>query len=136
MALLTRVTDASLDASTGMISQQLTGLLAGEDLDVAAPCYIKAADGLVYMCNATAATEPAKCYGFTPRAVKSGQAVTLFGVGARFRYGSGLTPGANYFVGATAGRLDTAATTGDAVGVAYAIDTTDIMVARANGKLS
>jgi hypothetical protein len=134
MALLTRATDASLDTSTGMYAQQLTGLLAGEDLDLAAPCYIKAADGLVYMCNATAATEPAKCYGFTPRAVKSGQPVTLFGVGSRFKYGSGLTPGAQYFVGATAGRLDTAATVGDAVGVAFAIDTTDIMVIRANGK--
>jgi hypothetical protein len=60
--------------------------------------------------------------------------VTLFGYGARFKYGSGLTPGALYFVGATAGRLDTAATTGDAAGVAVALDTTDIMVIRANGK--
>lgn len=134
MALLTRATDASLDASTGMFAQQITGLVAGEDLDVAAPCYIKASDGKVYMSNGTAANEAAKCYGFTPRAVKSGQPVTLFGLGSRFKYGSGLTPGANYFVGATAGRLDTAATTGDAVGVATAIDTTDIMVQRANGK--
>lgn len=135
MALVTRAADASVDASTAMFSQQLTGLMAGEDLDAVAPCYIKASDGLVYMCNATAATEPAKCYGFTPRAVKSGQPVTLFGVGTRFRYSAaGLTPGANYFVGATAGRLDTAATTGDAVGVAFAIDTSDIMIARANGK--
>lgn len=134
MALLTRVTDASLDASTGMFAQQVTGLVAGENLDLAAACYIKASDGKVYMCNATAATEPAKCYGFVPRAAVAGQPVTLYGVGARFRYGSGLTPGAQYFVGATAGRLDTAATVGDAVGVAFAIDTTDIMVVRANGK--
>jgi hypothetical protein len=134
MALITRVSDASMDVSTAQFAPQITGLYAGEDLDVAAPCYVKSSDGKVYMANGTAATEPAKCFGFTPRAVKSGQPVTLFGLGTRFKYGTGLTIGALYYVGATAGRLDNAATGGDAVGCAYAVTATDIVVNRANGK--
>jgi len=121
-----------MDASTGMYAPQITGLYAGEDLDVAAPCYIKSSDGKVYMSNGTSANEAAEFAGFTPRAVKSGQPVTLFGLGARFKYGSSLTPGDVYYIGATKGRLDTAATTGDAMGVAAAITSTDIVVTRAS----
>lgn len=130
MALVTRSANASMDASTGMFAPQITGLIAGENLDVAAPCYIKSSDGKVYMSNGTAANEAAEIVGFTPRAAKAGQAITLFGKGARFGYGSGLTPGDKLFIGATAGRLDTAATTGDAVGVAQVITATDIRVIR------
>ncbi len=130
MSLVTRASTASMDASTGMFAPQITGLVAGEDLDVAAPVYIKSSDGKVYMSNGTAATEPAEVIGFTPRAVKAGQPVTVFGKGARFSYGTGLTPGDKYYIAATAGRLDTATTTGDAVGVAQAITSTDIRVIR------
>ena len=130
MALVTRASSAQMDVSTGQFAPQITGLVAGEDLDAAAPCYIKSSDGKVYMSNGTAATEPAEVVGFTPRAAKSGQPVTLFGKGTRFSYGSGLTPGDVYYIGATKGRLDTAATTGDAVGVAQAITASDIRVIR------
>lgn len=130
MALITRATNASMDASTGMFAPQITGLVAGEDLDAAAPCYIKSSDGKVYMSNGAAANEAAEVVGFTPRAVNSGEPVTLFGHGARFRYGTGLTPGNILYIGATAGRLDAAATTGDAVGVAQVITSTDIRVTR------
>lgn len=133
MALITRSATASMDASTGMIAPQITGLVAGETLDIAAPCYIKSSDGKVYQSNGTAATEPAKFHGFVPRAAVAGQAVTLFALGARFSYGTGLTIGAKYYIGATAGRLDGAATTGDAVGVAFAVTATDIIVTRAAG---
>lgn len=130
MALITRASTASMDASTGMFAPQITGLTAGEALDVAAPCYIKSSDGKVYMSNGTGANEAAEIVGFTPRAVASGQPVTLFGKGARFSYGTGLTPGNILYIGATAGRLDAAATTGDAVGVAQVITATDIRVTR------
>lgn len=129
MALITRASDASMDVSTGQLAPQITGLLAGQDLDVAAPCHIES-DGKVYMANATAANADAQVDGFTPRAVKSGQPVTLFGPGTRFSYGSSLTPGAILYLGATDGRLDGAATTGDATGVARVITTTDIVVLR------
>ena len=130
MSLVTRITRASMDASTGMYAPQLTGLYAGEDLDVVAPCYIKSSDGKVWMSNGTSANEAAEVVGFTPRAVKSGEPVTLFGLGTRFAYGTGLTPGDVYYLGATKGRLDTAATTGDAFGYAIAISTTDIVIIR------
>lgn len=137
MSLITRASTASMDASTGMYAPQITGLYAGEDLSVAAPCYIKSSDGKVYMSNGTSANEAAEFAGFTPRAVKSGQPVTLFGIGARFNYGSSLTPGDVYYIGATAGRLDTAATTGDTMGTAMAVTSTDIVVIRvANANLT
>ncbi len=130
MALITRTADASMDATTGMYAPQVSGLVAGENLDIAAPCYIKSSDGKVYMSNGTAANEAAEVVGFTPRNVLNGQPVTLFGKGVRFKYGSGLTPGDRYYIGATAGRLDNAATTGDAKGVAQAVTATDIRVIR------
>lgn len=130
MALVTRDSAASMDATTGQLAPQITGLTAGEDLDIAAPCYIKASDGKVYMFDGTAANEKARLAGFTPRAVKSGQPVTLFGLGARFHYGSALTPGAILYGAATKGRLDDAATVGDAVGIAQVITATDIRVTR------
>lgn len=129
MALVARSVDASMDASTGQFAPQISGLICGEDIDVAAPCYI-ATDGLVYMFDGTAANVKAVFAGFSPRACKSGQPVTLFAAGARFGYSTGMTPGAKLFGAATKGRLDTAATTGDAVGLAQAINTTDIRVTR------
>lgn len=131
MAVVTRDSNASLDASTGMFAPQTPDLIAGEDLDPVAPCYI-AADGLVYMSDGSAADAEAGFDGFTARAVSSGQPVTLFGIGTRFRYAaSGLTPGAKLYIAATPGALDTAATVGDAGGVAKAINETDIRVIRA-----
>lgn len=133
MALVTRDSSASIDASTGSFAPQITGdLIAGEDLDTVAPCYIKNSDGKVYMSNATAANEASKVAGFTPRAYKAGQAVTLFGLGTRFRYAASgtLTPGNLLYVGATAGRLNDAATVGDRFGVVLCINDTDIQVMR------
>ena len=130
MALVTRATSASVDASTAMYAPQITGLVAGEDLDVCAPCYIKTSDGKVYMSNGTANNEAAEFVGFCPRAVKSGQPVTLYGLGTRMRYGTGLTVGDVLYIGATAGRLDTGTTTGDTGGTAQVITATDIRVIR------
>lgn len=128
MALVTRATDASMDTSQIIFAPSISGLVAGEALDACAPCYVRASDGKVMMSNGTAANEAAKFDGFTPKATASGRPVTLFGVGARMRYGAGLTPGQNLYVAATAGRLDTAATTGGTTAIARAIDDTDIRV--------
>lgn len=132
MSLVTRSTKAKMDASTGMYAPQLTGLYAGENLDVVAPCYIKSSDGKVYMCDATSANEAAEFAGFTPRAALAGEPITLYGEGAIFRYGTSLTPGDVYYMGATAGRLDTAATTGDTSGLVQAINSTDVRVFRSS----
>lgn len=132
MAEVTRSASASVDANTAKFAPQISGnLYAGENLDAAAPCYIKAADGKVYMSNGAAADEAAKFDGMTPRAYLAGEAVTLYGTGTRFRFADGgLTPGTNLFVFTTAGRLGDAATVGGTVAVARAINTTDIRVTR------
>lgn len=129
MALITRGANASMDISTGQFAPQISGLLAGEALDAVAPCYIHS-DGKIYMSNGTADDAEAKVDGFTPRAAASGQPITIYGEGTRFNYGSSLTPGATYYLGATNGRLDGAATTGDAAGIARAVSATDIVVLR------
>lgn len=131
MSLVTPVAYPSGNANANLVVPPIAGdLYAGEALLAVAPCYIKAADGLVYQSNGTAANAAAGFDGFTPRAYGIGEAVTLMGVGAQFGYSTGLTPGATLYIAATAGRLDTAATTGDAVGVAKAINATMIRVTR------
>ena len=122
MALVTKGSQLKIDAASAQFAPQLSGdLYAGEALDALAPCYIKASDGKVYMSNGTAANEAAKCDGITPKAYVAGAAVTLYGPGTKAEYATGMTPGATLYIGATAGRLDTTATTGDATGVARAI---------------
>lgn len=131
MALVTKATDAHMDAVSIQTAPQRPGLVAGEALAALAPCVLKS-DNLVYMCNGTAADADAQFDGFTPRAYAPGDSnVTLIGIGARMRYAaSGLVPGARLYIAATDGRLDTAATTGDAVGVAKVTSATDIRVIR------
>lgn len=134
MSLVTRSSEASVDPVSALYAPQIAALVAGEDLDAVAPCYIKNSDGKVYMSNGTAANEAAKCHGYTQRPVGAGRPLTLYGIGTRFHYGSSLSIGATLYIGATAGRLDDAATTGDTVGVATVVSTTDIVITRANGK--
>lgn len=128
MALLAKAASASVDGSTAIQLAPISGLTAGEDIPICAPCYVKAADGLVYMSNGTAANAAAKVDGWSAQAAKAGQGVTLFGPGLRMGYGTGLTIAALYYLGTTAGRLDTATTTGGTVAIAKAITATDIVV--------
>lgn len=131
MALVTVSSTASMDTSTGSFAPQITGdLYAGEDLFACAAVQLKS-DGKVWLANATAADSNAVFLGIVPELYKAGEAVAVYSLGACFRYAdSGLTPGAKLYLGATAGRLDTAATTGDAVGVARCINATDIQITR------
>lgn len=135
MAAVTKASDASVDTLTAAKAFHIAGdLFAGEDITACAFCYIKGADGKVYMTDATAADEKARCAGLSPKAVKSGQIVDLLGLGLELRYtSSGLTPGALLFLDVTAnkGGLNTVATTGDATGIAQAINDTDIRIVRA-----
>lgn len=102
-----------------------SGLLAGEDIAAGDACYIKN-DGKVYRSTGAAVNAAAKVDGYATKLAKSGEAVTLFD-GADFQYGSGLTPGARYYLsGATAGALADAASTGGTGIIAYAIDTTRV----------
>jgi len=136
MALVTApATTTTVETRSAQHANQIpasVGLLAGEALLTAAPCYIKASDGRVYMSNGTAANEAAKVHGWTGKSYASGDPVSLWKENIIFEYGTALTPGATLYIGATAGRLDTAATVGDGVGVATCISTTHIQVTRAN----
>ena len=138
MAVVTRATKPSMDANQA--NQVFTGeLYAGEDLSAVAPCYIKLSDGKVYMSDGAASNEAAKFHGFTPRAVLTGEPVTLFGVGTRFKFGVGMTPGTTLFIAAAdnytdPGNLQTTASTGDSKGTAIAASATDIVVCRSDPK--
>lgn len=138
MAVVTKATSASLDANQA--NQVAAGnLYAGEDLSAVAPCYIKASDGKVYMSDGAASNEAAKFHGFVARLTKAGEPVTLFGAGSRFKYSTGMTPGATLFIAAVdaytdAGNLQTTASTGDTKGTAFAVNATDIVVCRVDPK--
>jgi len=127
MALVTIASDFSIDANTAKHASQVPDLVAGEAILAGAACYVKS-DGKIWMSNGTAANAASSFVGFAARAAAAGQPITVYGPGTRMRYAaSGLTPGTKLFLGTTAGRLDTAATTGDAVGVAWAVSATDII---------
>lgn len=108
-------------------SQQIAGLLAGEAITAGMPCYIKGSDGKIYMSIGTAANAAAKVDGWAAETVAIGEAVTLF-FDVNFRYGAGLTPGTRVYVGATAGILADAATTGGTAPVGFVVDATRIHV--------
>jgi len=131
MPLVPRSTKARVDTRSLQLAPEFGAfpadeggsLIAGEALDKCAPCYIRASDGRVLMCNATSANEAAVLAGWTAKEYAAGQVVSLLGPGVIMRYGDGaLARGSRLYLGATAGRLDSGTTTGDAVGVAQVIN--------------
>lgn len=129
MSVITIASDASLDIKSAQHVPFISALVAGEDLDAVAPCYIKS-DGKVYMSISTQATISgvADFIGFTPDTVTSGMPVTLFGQGARFNYSTGMTPGAYLWIAATKGKLDTTKVAANDTPTALAISATDVVV--------
>lgn len=132
MATIAKSAKASMDATTGMLAPQISGKLAGVDIATpATPVYIET-DGKLYPCDGTAADKKARCAGFTARAVKAGQPCVCFSVGAIFKYSDELlTPGQLCYLSATPGALSDSTTTGDTVGIAQAIDASNIKITRA-----
>lgn len=107
-------------------NSRVSGLLAGEAIAAGDALYIKS-DGKLWKATGTANNAAAKVIGFAPQAASSGEACTAcFDV--NFNYGAGLTPGARYYLSATAGALADAASTGGLTPVAYAVDATRIHV--------
>lgn len=108
-----------------------SGLIAGEAIAAGDACYIKS-DGLVWRATGAAANAAALVDGFAAMKANSGEAITLLDK-VDFHYGAALTPGARYYLsGATAGGLDTVASTGGTVAIAKAIDATRIRVSANN----
>lgn len=128
MAEITRSASASPDASTSMFARNISGVIAAVDITVGQAVYINSS-GQAALSTGAAANAAAVFIGLAARSAKAGQPVTILGANARWKYGSGLTPGARYYVsGTVAGGLADAASTGGTSVVAFAIDTTDIMV--------
>jgi hypothetical protein len=101
--------------------------LAGEAIAAGDPCYIKGSDSLVYKSVGTTTNAAAKVDGWAAGAAASGEAVSLL-TDVELHYGSGLTPGARYYVSLTAGVIQDSASTGGTGAVAKAIDATRIRV--------
>lgn len=130
--LVVKSLSASVDASTGMLAPQLSGLLAGEDiLTAVTPCEIRS-DGLVWKASGAAADSHARVAGISTRpGVKAGQPITLYGLGTVAKYSDALmTAGMILYLG-TGGTLSSTASTGDAVGLAQAVDSSNIRITRA-----
>ena len=104
------------------------GLLAGEAIAAGDMCYVKS-DGKVWRSIGTAANAAAKTEGIALQAAAVNEGVSIY-ADVTVRYGAGLTPGARYYIGAAAGALADAATTGGTAPVAYAVDATRIFVMR------
>ncbi len=124
MSLIAKSGTPSLASPLPSGGDLIRGLKAGEDIAAGDVIYV-ASDGTLMRSNGTAANAAAVGGWIAAGDAKAGEALTGYR-NVSFHYGSGLTPGAPYYVGATAGRLDTAPTTGGTVIVARAIDTTRI----------
>jgi len=123
MALISKPGTPSLASLHPTGGDSLAGR-AGEVIDAGDVMYI-AADGTLMKSNGTAAGAAAVGGWIAAGNAQSGGAVTGYR-NVAMHYGSGLTPGTPLYVGATAGRLDTAATVGGTVVVARVIDATRI----------
>ena len=126
MATLSKSGTPSLCDPLVPASQRITKP-AGEAIAAGDMCYVKS-DDKIWKANGTAATAPALAVGMATVAQgTAGEPITI-AFGCQFNYGAGLTPGARYYVSATAGALDDAATTGGTVACAFAVDATRIFV--------
>lgn len=125
MAVVSKSGTPSLATLTPPNNTQFKAIAAA-DLAAGDMVYINSS-GKFAKADGTADDALAKAVGMIGIAAKSGQAATALH-SVVFRYGSGLTPGARYYVATTAGALDSGATTGGTVPVAIAIDTENIFV--------
>lgn len=131
MAAINKSGVPSLATQTPQPANRLTGLVAGEAIAAGDACYINT-DGKVYRATGAAANAAARVRGFAAVPAAINEAVTLV-YGVNFRYGAGLTPGANVFLSATTpGGLDDAATTGGVRPIGFVFDATRIFLAQSD----
>ncbi|MGK2898626.1 MAG: hypothetical protein ACSLE9_08045 [Burkholderiaceae bacterium] len=126
MANVTKVGTPSLSSVLPPQNDQIAGLLAGEAILAGDLCYIKS-DGKVWKSDGSAVAAAANVDGMALRAAAVGEAVTLV-FNVNVRYGSGLTPGARYYLSTDAGLIADAPSTGGTDPIAFAIDATRIRV--------
>lgn len=124
MALIAKSGTPSLASPYPTGGNVLRGLLAGEAIEAGDAIYI-ASDGTLMRSNGTSANAAAVGGWIAAGDASTGEALTGY-KNVAFHYGSGLTPGTPLYVGATAGRLADAASTGGTAVVARVIDATRI----------
>ena len=125
MSAVTLSANSSVDLSTAMYAMQLSGKVAAENIDAGMPVCLKS-DGKLYKYAAGQFF-----IGIAARTVRTGQALTVFGTGARFHVSDAgaLTMGALYYV-KDAGVIETAASASDTVGAFIAVSAKDLQVIR------
>lgn len=127
MAALSKSGTPSLCTTNPGNECRISGLKAGEAIEAGDACYVKS-DGKVWKSTGAAANAAAVVDGFAAIAAPVGESCTLY-TDVNFRYGAGMTPGAPFYLsGTTAGGLDTVASTGGTLPVAFAVDATRIHV--------
>ena len=139
MANITRSTKVSLDAFSANHAVMVSGLTAGSAISVGDACYLET-DGKVYPARADKAVGVvSKFIGIAPLAYSANDAMTVFGKGSRFDYGTILSSGSYLFVSGstTPGYLADSATaiTGTSgsfadVPVAVCLNSTDVIILR------
>lgn len=132
--LIVKSANASFDASTGMVAPQVSHRILGEDIPSAVMPLQMKADGLLYRANGAAADSNARIFGWSTRAGKAGNTMTVYGEGAVAKYADEtLVPGSLLFLGtqsATDATLSSGSSIGDLVGCAQAIDASNIRITR------
>lgn len=128
MANLTKSGRPSLATLEPGYEHQHNNLLAGEALDYGDFVYV-ASSGKVMKASGAAANAASLHEGVVLQAAAINDGVSIH-QGVTINYGSGLTPGARYYLSTTAGLLSDTATTGSPATnpVAKAVDTTRIYI--------
>lgn len=132
----------SMDVNSGMSATYVSGLEAGTAILAGQACYLNAA-GEVALATSDMLVAGSGCtafLGLAPKDFADGDAITLYGHGARFNFSTGMIPGTLLFVSGCAGYLDdtsvaipsssgSSVTVSDAP-VAIAVSATDIVIIR------
>lgn len=129
MAAITISANASMDGSTAQLAMQLSGKVAGEDINAGQPVYLKQSDDKIYK------FATGKIFiGVASRTVKAGEPLTVFGLNTRFYVSSTALTGDLYYVN-VAGAIDTADTADDTMGAFARVSANDLMIVKV-GKLN
>lgn len=120
MSLIAKSGTPSLASPLPTGGDLIRGKYAGENITAGDVVYV-ASDSTLMKSNGTAANAAAVGGWIAAGDAVAGDPLTAYR-NVSFWYGSGLTPGAPYYVATTAGGLDSAPTTGGTVVVARAID--------------
>jgi hypothetical protein len=126
MATIAKSGTPSLSSVLPGQDKTISGLLAGEAIAAGDACYIKS-DGKVWKSTGAAANAAAEVHGWAAREAGVGEAVTLV-FDVNIRYGAAMTPGAKFYLSATAGLIDDAPTTGGVAPIGFVVDATRIRV--------